>query len=174
MGSIETYRHRLISTAGLGLTVSTFPLGNSLCWRESGRVERRERRTCLQRPHWNASVSASCSPAPRVLNRFSSAILAFSALRSSDAISLWLYEHGKRDPFMTLTWMLIRQNLATARSPETTLERRPGLFLSFKLTKSERIFVLYAWLVPPMSFRTVFSISFARERTSSLAVDVGE
>ena len=36
----------------------------------------------------------------------------------------------------------ILQSLDTGRSPEMTFSRNPGLFLSFKLTKSERIFAL--------------------------------
>ena len=70
-----------------------------------------------------------------------------------------------------LTWLLILQNLETSNSPETTLARRLGLFLSLRLTNSERILALYAAVVPPLSESTVFSISFARDMTRSIAVD---
>ena len=92
-------------------------------------------RTCLHRPHWNASVSACTSPAPSVLNRFSSLILLSAAFRSSLAISA----------------LDILQNRDTGSSPDATASRRPGLFLSLRLTKSVRILALYGAVTPPWS-----------------------
>lgn len=61
----------------------------------------------------------------------------------------------------------ILQNRATGKSPATTLSRRPGLFLSFRLTKSDRILALYAVLTPPLSSTTIDSIAFAFPRICS-------
>ena len=99
----STYRHRFVSAPCLLLAITTLPLKKGSVVRrrevEGGQTEEGRRgtgtagqeyddeRTCLQRPHWKASVSASCSPAPRVLNRFSAAIFASAAFRSSDAMS---------------------------------------------------------------------------------------
>lgn len=107
--------------------------------------------TCLQRLHWNASVSACTSSAPSVLNRFSSRILLSADLRSSDAIS----------------WLDIVQNRATSRSPATMLSRKLGLFLSFKLTYSERILALYAAVTPLLSAWIVASMPFAFDKICS-------
>lgn len=48
-----------------------------------------------------------------------------------------------------------------------TLSRRPGLFLSLRLTKIWRILVLYAAVVPLYSVRTALSTAFARLRIKS-------
>lgn len=69
------------------------------------------------------------------------------------------------------TWLVILQNLATGRSPDTTLSRRVGLFLSLRLTYKERILLLYAALVFPLSCRTALSIAFARVKSCSEAVE---
>src|SRR6266550_7113840 len=90
--------------------------------RNECRSKKEETRTCLQWEHWNASVSACCSAAPRELKILVSFILRSATFRSSDTMSslvlVWIHSPGI--------------------SPLTTLSVRLGLFLSFKLTKCER------------------------------------
>ena len=80
----RAYCHRLISTTSLHLVVAALPLHEisvNVALSIIGQL------TCLQRPHWKASVSAQCSVAPKESNRFSSAILRFSACCFSEVIS---------------------------------------------------------------------------------------
>lgn len=68
------------------------------------------------------------------------------------------------------TWLLIVQNRDTDKFPDTTFSRRPGLFLSFRLTYSVRILFLYIAVMPPLLESTVLSIVLARPRIRSDAV----
>lgn len=63
---------------------------------------------------------------------------------------------------MRLTWLLILANVWAGISPAVTLLRKPGLFLSLRLTNSIRIFALYAAVVPLQSLHTVSSTVRAR------------
>lgn len=82
-GSIA-HGHRFVSAASLRLAVSAFSLRRTSV---EGILSGVGQQTCLQRPHWKASVSACCSAAPIELNRLSSAIFRFAACRSPEAIS---------------------------------------------------------------------------------------
>lgn len=61
-------------------------------------------------------------------------------------------------------------NLVAGMSPETTLSRKLGLFLSFKLTNNERILALYPPLLIPSSSATAFSTATALCAIKSLAI----
>lgn len=67
------------------------------------------------------------------------------------------------------TSFVIFVSFSTGRSPLTTVSRRPGLFLSLRLTNNDRIFCLYAAFVPPLSLKTHFSTPRARDKISSTA-----
>lgn len=67
------------------------------------------------------------------------------------------------------TWLVMLQKRFTGMSPEMTLSRKPGLFLSFKFTKSVRIFDLYCAVTPLLSSSTWASIAFALPRIWSFA-----
>ena len=60
------------------------------------------------------------------------------------------------------TWLVILANVWAGMSPAVTLRRRPGLFLSLRLTNNIRIFDLYAGVVPLQSLHTVSSTVRAR------------
>ena len=68
------------------------------------------------------------------------------------------------------TSLVILANFAGEMSPDTTLSRRLGLFLSFKLTNNERILALYPPVLVPSSSATAFSIATALWAIKSLAI----
>jgi hypothetical protein len=69
--------------------------------------------------------------------------------------------------------LVILEKRSAERSPLTTLYRREGLLLSFKLTYKLRILLLYGAVVPSNSSSTAASMAFARDRISSTArIDV--
>lgn len=72
------------------------------------------------------------------------------------------------------TSFVIFVSFSTGRFPLTTVSRRPGLFLSLRLTNNERIFCLYVAFVPPLSLKTHFSTPRARDRISSTASGCSE
>jgi hypothetical protein len=69
------------------------------------------------------------------------------------------------------TWLVILANVWAGISPAVTLRRRPGLFLSLRLTNNVRIFDLYAGVVPLQSLHTVSSTVRAR---CNMRSDAGE
>jgi hypothetical protein len=68
------------------------------------------------------------------------------------------------------TSLVILANLTAEISPDTTPSRKLGLFLSFKLTNSERILALYPPLLVPSSSATAFSMATALWAIRSLAI----
>lgn len=60
------------------------------------------------------------------------------------------------------TWLVILANVWAGISPAVTLRRRPGLFLSFRLTNNIRILDLYVGVVPLQSLYAVSSTVRAR------------
>lgn len=69
------------------------------------------------------------------------------------------------------TSLVIFANLEEEMSPDMTLSRKMGLFLSFKFTNNERILALYPPLLEPNSSATAFSTATALCAIRSFAID---